>query len=68
MYKVKAVWDFLDGKKTVIGALIAAVYVVGAQVGLWAYVDNGVVMHIIDFVCGVGVAHKGVKAVSDLRG
>lgn len=68
MYRVKAVWDYLDGRKTIVGALVAAIYVVGSQIGLWAYVDNGAVIHVIDFICGVGVAHKGVKAVQDLRG
>ncbi len=58
----KSAWESLDGKKTLIGSFIAAVYLIGLQVGLW--MPNEIVVLIIDFVFGVGVLHKVAKYVN----
>jgi phage-related minor tail protein len=59
---MKKIWNWLDGKKTVIGAVAANI---ASWLALKGYLNDptaGMVMGIIAAITGVGLAHKAVKA------
>lgn len=53
---MKQVWEFLDGKKTIIGLILLAV--AGHSTGLTAEILN----IVGGSLTGVGFAHKGIKS------
>lgn len=61
MEKIKNIWRGLDGKKTFIGGVIAAVYLIGIDHQLW--VQSELIEALIQFVFGLGVVHKAGKYI-----
>lgn len=55
-----AVWQFLNGKKTVIGAVLAGIDVALRQAGYGQIAD--VVGPLAQVLLAAGLAHKAVKA------
>lgn len=55
-------WNWLNGKKTNIGAAAAALFALAKAVGV--QIDPGIegsILTVIGFICGGGLVHKAVK-------
>jgi hypothetical protein len=59
---MKKFWNWLDGKKTVIGAVAANIVPWLMLKGCLSNATAGMIMGIIAAITGVGLAHKAVKA------
>lgn len=52
-------WNYLNGKKTLVGAVLGVVYLGSLQMG---YIEpNNAIEFLIVTICGVGLGHKAVK-------
>lgn len=61
--KLRAVWDKLDGLKTLIAGVVAIVYVGGGFFGLWPVQEDGEIAKVIVVLGGGGLFHKLVKYI-----
>ena len=61
MQKLKDIWGFLNGRKTLIGGFLAALYVFGVDYDLFS--ANTGVETAIEWIFGIGVVHKVIKQV-----
>lgn len=59
---MKDIWNYLNGKKTVIGTVLGVVYL--GLIGMGLIDRNEAIEYVIGTVFGVGLAHKAVKARS----
>ena len=59
MDKLKNIWKALDNKKTFYSAVIATVYFIGLEHGVWA--SNDVFEFVFQLAFGIGVADKARK-------
>jgi len=59
MKVAQSVWEWLSGRKTVLGAFLAVCYVGAVSQGYIA--ESSVVEYVITVVLGVGLGHKVLK-------
>ena len=62
---MNSIWTWLDGKKTVIGAVLANVVPWFVIKGSLNGDTAAMVMGVVNAVTGVGLAHKAMKARDD---
>lgn len=62
---IKQLWKALNGRKTLIGAVLSALYYYGVGHGL--IVPHQSVADALQLVFGVGVVHKGVKWANNFQ-